>query len=101
MTETQKQKVYDMIAQGLTTPQIVSRMRGKVTPTQVAAYRAHWTLSNAPKVFEVQGTFIIEATSKEEALSVARARRVSGTRVLDTSLSASVLPSSEAENYLS
>jgi hypothetical protein len=101
MTDKQREKVYELIAQGLTTPQIVSRMRGKVTPTQVAAYRAHWTLSNSPKVFEVQGTFIVEATSKEEALSVASARRVRGTRVLDSSLSASVLPSSQAEGYLS
>lgn len=100
MTPNQRERVYSLIAEGLSTPQIVSRMRRAVTPGQVAACRAHATMASKPSVFEVQGTIVIEAPNRETALQAASStRRVAGTRVLNTDLSASRLSSAAAAEY--
>lgn len=100
MTPNQRERVYALIAEGLTTPQIVTRMRRVVTPGQVAACRAHATMNSTPSVFEVQGTIVIEALSRDAALQAASStRRVAGTRVLSTDLSASRLSSAAAAEY--
>lgn len=101
MTPRQKERVYELLNEGLTTPQIVTRLRGAVTKEQVAACRAHWTMSQKTKVFQVEGTFVIEATSRDEAIAVASTRRIAGTKVLASEVSASRLPASEAEHFLS
>lgn len=102
MTENQKARVYSLISEGLNTATIVRRMRGVVTPQQVAACRAHATMSSTPKVFEVQGTIIVEALDRDAALAAAQSsgRRPAGTRILSTELSASRLPSAAASQYL-
>lgn len=105
MTDNQKNRVYGLISDGLDTATIVRRMRGAVTPQQVAACRAHATMNSTPKVFEVQGTIIVEALDRESAIEAATrqttTRRPTGTRVLNTSLNASRLSAASASQYLS
>ncbi len=91
------QRVYNALDKGKTTEQIVAQLKGEVTTGTVAAYRANWTRKNQSSMYEVQGTFIIEAPSKEEAMAlVAPRRNTSTTSVIDANLQASRLTSSQA-----
>lgn len=104
MTDNQKNRVYGYIADGLDTATIVRRMRGSVTSQQVAACRAHATMNSTPKVFEVQGTIIVEALDRDSAIAAATSTgrsRTRGARVLNTDLNASRLSAASASQYLS
>lgn len=95
---TTSDKVYSLLEQGKTNAQILRSVSG-LSPQSLAAYKANWTMKNQPKVYEVFGSFVIEATSPEEATAmVAPRRNTSSTRLLtEPSLIATRLTNTEAE----
>lgn len=96
------QRVYKALDNGKTTEQIVAQLKGEVTAGTVAAYRANWTRRNQSSMYQVQGTYLIEATSKEEAMAlVAPRRNTSTTSVIESNLHASRLSTSQAAELLS
>ncbi len=95
------QRVYNALDKGKTTEQIVAQLKGEVTPGTVAAYRANWTRKNQSSMYQVQGTYIIEASSKEEAMAlVAPRRNTSTTSVVDADLQATRLSQAELNSLL-
>mgnify|MGYP003405890897 FL=1 len=87
MTDTQRQKAYSLLEQGFSTAEITKRTGLK--PTSVAALRAHLTMKNRPQHFVVTGTFVVEASSREDAIAATRRARVAGTRILSEDVTVS------------
>lgn len=99
MTPSKKEKVYELLGEGLSSSEIAKRLR--VSVASVAACKANLTMRNQPKYFEVQGTFIVEARSREEAISATRKTRVPNTRVLSEDVHVDRLSGNDVENILS
>jgi len=100
LTDSQKTRIYEMLDEGLDSDTIVRRFRSRISKQQVAACRAHWTMTNRTQVFEVQGTYVVSAPNREDAEAVVSPKRIGGTRVLSSEVKASRLPKAEAENFL-
>lgn len=81
LTDAKRQKAYDMFAKGKTTHDVAKSL--KITVASAAAMKANWTRSAEPQIFEVSGTFWVEAPNRESAIKSFRPSSLSGTRVLD------------------
>jgi hypothetical protein len=96
MTNNQRDKAYQLLADGLDTAVVARRTRLSV-PT-VRALKANLTMRNQTHFFEVSGTFIVEASSREEAISaVTPSSRRRGARLASSDISASRLNRSSAQ----
>jgi len=65
LTDRQKQRAYELLEEGHDTATVARRVR--IPQTSVAALKAHLTMRNQPKVFRVEGSYLIQAPSREDA----------------------------------
>lgn len=96
MTDNQRAKAYELLAAGHDSTVVARRTRLSV-PT-VRALKANLTMRNQTHFFEVSGTFLVEASTREDAISAVTptSRRRSGTRLASSDISASRLTRSAA-----
>lgn len=96
MTDNQRAKAYELLGQGLDTAVVARRTRLSIP--SVRALKANLTMRNQTHFFEVSGTFLVEASTREDAISaVTPSRRRSGARLASSDISASRLTRSSAQ----
>ena len=84
MTDNQRTKAVTLLNEGKTT-EAVARST-KLSVPSVRALKANLTRANAPKFFEVSGTWMVEATSREDAELAVQRSRMPGTRIISAEL---------------
>lgn len=60
ISEKDKEKIISYIEKGLTTPQIITKMKDKYSPSQIAATRAWLTMNSDPKKYKTKKTDMSE-----------------------------------------
>lgn len=81
LTDAKRQKAYDMFAKGKTTQDVAKSL--KISVASAAAMKANWTRNAEPSIYEITGTFWVEAPNRESAIQSFRPKSVNGNRVLD------------------
>lgn len=81
LTDAKRQKAYSMFEKGKSTHDVAKSL--KISVPSAAAMKANWTRNNTSSVFEVTGTFWVEAPDRESAIKSFRPARISGNRVLN------------------
>jgi cell division ATPase FtsA len=81
LTDAKRQKAYDMFGKGKTTHDVAKSL--KISVASAAAMKANWTRNSGSNVYEITGTFWVEAPSRDSAIKSFRPARTNGSRVLD------------------
>jgi len=82
LTNAMREKAHTMFAKGKSSQDVAKAL--KITAPSAAAMKANWTRNAEPSVFEITGTFWVEAPNRESAIKSFHPGRTDGTRVLDT-----------------
>jgi hypothetical protein len=81
LTDAKRQKAHDMFSKGKTSQDVAKSL--KISVASAAAMKANWTRNTEPSVYEITGTFWVEAPNRESAIQSFRPKTVNGNRVLD------------------
>ena len=99
LTNAKRQKAYKMFESGKSTHDVAKSL--KISVPSAAAMKANWTRNNTSSVFEVTGTFWVEAPNRESAIKAFRPARISGNVVIDHQIDdVQRLTAAEASNLL-
>jgi hypothetical protein len=81
LTDAKREKAVSMFEKGKSTKEVAKVL--KITVPSAAAMKANWTRNNGSSVYEITGTFWVEAPNRESAIKSFRPARITGSRVID------------------
>lgn len=84
LSNEKKAKARELLAEDMSTQDVSRKLR--IPRASVAAIKANMSRSDTPKFFEVSATYLVESTSRDEAIATFRPGRLRGVKVIESTI---------------